>query len=131
MADRPLRVVMPVLTYVPGAMGGSETYAKALVAGLDGRDDVELTVIASRTSAGALGARAEHVVSTVGAGPSSASRLVAIARGARADRTARDLMAGADVVQYPYTVPVPLPPRGVPWITTLLDVQHRDLPEMF
>lgn len=130
-SGRPLRVVMPVLTYVPGGMGGSETYVKALVAGLDERDDVDLTVIAARTGAGALAARSEHVVRSVGAGPSAVSRLVAVARGARADSVARGLMSGADVVHYPFTVPVPIPPRGVPWVTTLLDVQHRDLPGMF
>lgn len=131
MSSRPLRVVMPVLTLVPGAMGGSETYARALVAGLDSRDDVELTVIASRAAAGALGASSEHVVRSVRGGPATVSRLSAIARGALADGTARALMRDADVVHYPFTVPVPLPPRRVPWVATLLDVQHRDLPAMF
>lgn len=129
--DRPLRVVMPALTYVPGAMGGSETYVRALVVGLDARDDVDLTVIVSKAAAGALGARSEHVVSRISGGSTVISRLRTIVRGAVADRETRALLKDADVVHYPFTVPVPLPPRRVPWMITLLDVQHRDLPGMF
>lgn len=129
--DRPLRVVMPALTFVPGAMGGSETYARALVASLDQRDDVDLTVIVSRAGAGALGARSEHVVRAVRGGPSTLSRLATMARGARGDRQTRELLEHADVVHYPFTVPAPLPPSGIPWVVTLHDVQHRDLKSMF
>jgi glycosyltransferase involved in cell wall biosynthesis len=129
--NAPVRVVMPVLTYVPGGMGGTETYVKALVAHLQERDDVDLTVITSRSGAGALGADQEHVVDSVVGGPSTLARLTTLARAARADRGTRQLLRRADVVHYPFTVPVPLPPRGVPWVVTLADVQHHDLPAMF
>jgi glycosyltransferase involved in cell wall biosynthesis len=126
-----MRVVMPVLTYVPDAMGGSETYAKALVAGLEATADIDLTVISSSTSAGALGVASEHVVRAVRGEPTTSGRLVAVARSLAADTTARRLLREADVVHYPFTVPVPLNVSGTPWVQTLLDVQHRDLPQMF
>ena len=122
---------MPVLTYVPGAMGGSETYVRALVKALQERDDVELTVITSRAGAGALGAESEHVVRSVRGGEATWSRLWTVGQGVLADREARQVLRDADVVHYPFTVAVPRPPRAVPWVQTLLDVQHRDLPEMF
>jgi glycosyltransferase involved in cell wall biosynthesis len=131
MTERPLRVVMPVLTYVPGAMGGSETYVRALIDGLQNRDDIELTVLTSRTGAGALGAKSEYVVRAVGGGQSTGARVAAIARGLVSDKHARSLLREADVVHYPFTVPVPTPPKGTPWVQTLLDVQHHDLPGMF
>lgn len=128
---RPLRVVMPVLTYVPGAMGGSETYVRALVKGLQERDDVDLTVIASRAGAGGLGAESEHVVTSVRGGASTSARLMGMGRGFAGDPVSRRLMREADVIHYPFTVPVPRPPASTPWVVSLLDVQHRDLPQMF
>ena len=41
----------------------------------------------------------------------------------------RARLAGADVVHYPLTLR--LPPVSRPTVTSLLDVQHLDLPQMF
>jgi glycosyltransferase involved in cell wall biosynthesis len=130
-SSKPLRVVMPVLSYVPDNMGGSERYARELVAGLDARDDVDLTVIATRVGAGALGARNEHVVNWIRGGASTSARLGSVTLGLVADGRSRELLGQADVVHYPFTVPTPMPSRGRPWITTLFDVQYLDLPDMF
>lgn len=128
--DRPLRVVMPALTYVPGAMGGSETYVRELVKALAARDDMELTVIVSAAAAGSFSGVEELVVPRVRGGADSVDRLRSLVRAATPGRAARSLLDRADVVHYPFTVPVPRV-RRTPWVQTLLDVQHRDLPEMF
>jgi glycosyltransferase involved in cell wall biosynthesis len=121
---------MPVLTFVPGQMGGSETYVRELVKALAARDDVELTVIVSAAAAGSFAGVEELVVDRVRGGAGSGDRLRSLVRAATPGRAARSLMDRADVVHYPFTVPVP-GARRTPWVQTLLDVQHRDLPEMF
>lgn len=126
----PLRVVLPLLTYVPGAMGGSETYVRELVRALDARQDVVVQTLVPASAAGALGARHETVVPSVVQGGSPAARLRGLVHAAVA-RDARQLLGQADVVHFPFTVPVPFAPRGKPWVQTLLDVQHRDLPTLF
>ena len=55
-AEAPLRIVMPLLNLVPGGVGGSETYVRALVKELDARPEVELQVVVSRHAAGAIDA---------------------------------------------------------------------------
>jgi glycosyltransferase involved in cell wall biosynthesis len=128
--DRPLRVVMPMLTFVPGAMGGAETYARELVRALGARDDVELTVIVSAAAAGSFPGVEELSVDRVRGGPGTADRLRSLVQAMVPDRAVRALMDRADVVHYPFTVAVPRAGRA-PWVQTLLDVQHRDLPGMF
>jgi glycosyltransferase involved in cell wall biosynthesis len=124
-----MRVVMPVLNLVPGGVGGSETYTRALVKELDSRPDVELQVVVSRRTAGAIGAEHEIVAARVSGGHSTGARIAALVSGSVADRTVRSALGSADVVHYPLTVPIPLIHK--PWVHTLLDVQHLDLPEMF
>jgi len=124
-----MRVLMPMLNLVPGGVGGSETYARALVKELDAREEIDLQVVVSRLGDGAIDARREIVASHVQGGHSTAARLRALAGGSVPDGRLRSAIASADVVHYPFTVPIPLT-RG-PWVHTLLDVQHLDLPEMF
>jgi glycosyltransferase involved in cell wall biosynthesis len=40
-------------------------------------------------------------------------------------------MSNADVVHFPFTVPIPSPSKGVRFAETAFDMQHRDLPELF
>lgn len=125
-----LRVVLPMLTYVPGAMGGSETYAREVVAELARRPGIDLTVLVSAAAAGVFAEADEIVVDRVTGGSSTTDRLRSLAEAAFPGAAARAALAGADVVHHLFTVPVPSQ-RGIPHVVTLLDVQHHDLPRMF
>jgi glycosyltransferase involved in cell wall biosynthesis len=124
----PLRVVMPLLTLVPGEMGGSETYVRELLRVLSLRGDVEVVAVVTEAMRGETGVE-EFVVPYLGGG-STRDRVVTLARAAWS-RQARAVLSGADVVHFPLSVPAPLSPRGVPFVQSLLDVQHLDLPGMF
>jgi glycosyltransferase involved in cell wall biosynthesis len=130
VTERPLRVVLAMATFVPAGMGGTETFARALVSGLAEREDIDLEVLVSRAAAGTMDAPNEMVLRHVGGGASTVQRLRTLAQAAVPGSVARALIRGADVVHYPFTVPVP-GPQGVPWVQSLHDVQHLDLPEMF
>jgi glycosyltransferase involved in cell wall biosynthesis len=121
---------MSMATFVPAGMGGTETFARALVSGLAERKDVDLAVLVSKAAVGTMGAPKEMVLRRVGGGASTVQRLRTLAQAAVPGSAARALIRGADVVHYPFTVPVP-GPQGVPWVQSLHDVQHLDLPEMF
>jgi glycosyltransferase involved in cell wall biosynthesis len=125
-----LRVAMPLMTLVPGGMGGSETYARELTRGLV--DVVGLDVVAM-VSAGAAGFSMgvpEVVAERVPGGASTGQRIRTQLQGSFT-RSLRGVVTTADVVHYPLSVPVPRPPRGKPFVQTLLDVQHHDLSSLF
>ncbi len=131
--DRRLRVLICMLTLVPGAMGGSETYARELLRELADRDLDLRTLVApvGRGFSGASGNLPETVVEEFPTGAAISARaralvLAAVRRGALRRRT-----AGADVVHHPFTVPVPPAGRGQRSVVSLLDVQHHDLPGLF
>lgn len=130
VTDRPLKVVMPMLTFVPSGMGGTETFARALLASLRTRSDVAVSVLVSSRAADAFPGTDETVVSRVHGGPGTLQRVRTLVQASFPGREARALIKSADVVHYPFTVPVP-GPDGRPWVQSLHDVQHLDLPEMF
>jgi glycosyltransferase involved in cell wall biosynthesis len=111
-------IAIPVLTLVPGVVGGSETYVRELLAALvrvGARDYRVLVPPAAPDAADGL----PSLIETRYRGP----RVVAMARASLYAPTR------ADVVHYPLTVPVPrVRARSV---VTLHDVQHLDLPELF
>jgi glycosyltransferase involved in cell wall biosynthesis len=116
-------IAIPVLTLVPGVVGGSETYVRELLAALARVGEREYRVLAPPVAQDAGGG-----LPTLIAGGYGGNRLLAMARGAVSPRYAQ-LIGDADAVHYPLTVPVP--PARRPSIVTLHDVQHRDLPQMF
>jgi glycosyltransferase involved in cell wall biosynthesis len=126
----PLRVTLPLLTLVPGHMGGSETYVRGLVEALGRRTDVEVTVVVPPAVAGAFAGVQEVGATTIESRPSVTGRLRSIAKGRFADSAVMEAIRTADVVHHPLIVPVPAA-AGRPWVVTLLDVQHLDLPGMF
>jgi glycosyltransferase involved in cell wall biosynthesis len=116
-------IAIPVLTLVPGVVGGSETYVRELLRALarvGGNDYRVLVPPAAPDAAGGLPA--------VVADGYGGNRVVAMARAAVDPSYAR-LLGPADVVHYPLTVP--LPRVRAQSIVTLHDVQHLDLPGMF
>lgn len=129
-AIRPVRVAISALNLVPGGMGGTETYAANLTRELAGRDDIELVSIVPANARGVLAGR-EHPVPFVRSGQSTSARMTALAAATLGARVIRRSMTAADIVHYPFTAYVPKPPRDLPFVTTLHDVQHLDLPELF
>jgi glycosyltransferase involved in cell wall biosynthesis len=126
-----LDVALSMLTLVPGAMGGSETYARALTRELAASSDVDATAYVAAIGAGFSEGVPERVVRGVGGGASTRSRLTTLAQAALRRRSIRASWAGADVVHYPFTAPVPRPAAATPFVVSLLDVQHLDLPGLF
>jgi glycosyltransferase involved in cell wall biosynthesis len=125
-----LKVVLPMLTFVPGGMGGSETYAIEVVRALGERDDLDLTVLVAPAAEGLFPAVPEVVVDRVSGGSGTTQRLWSLVQASRGSAAARSALHRADVVHYLFTVPVP-PAEGTPRVVTLLDVQHHDVPDMF
>lgn len=121
---------MPALNFVPGGMGGTETYAANLTRELALRDDVIVAPIVAGNARGVLSGH-EEAIPSVRAGLGTATRLTSLAAVELQAPRVRRLMRGADVVHYPFTSFLPVPPAGLPIVTTLHDVQHLDLPELF
>lgn len=124
MDQSPVQVTISALTFVPGHMGGSETYARSLAAELATRSDVHLTTLVTEAASGVLGHDHEIVVPQITGGARTSERVRTLVQ---ASRQRRALPPG--IVHYPFTVP--LPRASGRWVLSLLDVQHRDLPGMF
>lgn len=126
-----MRVALPMLTLVPGGMGGSETYARELTRVLKTADGVEATALVPANAAGFSRGIREVVVERVRTGGSTRERLQALAAAATRGSAILASAGPAQVVHYPFTVPVPGRRRGQAMVQTLLDVQHLDLPQLF
>jgi glycosyltransferase involved in cell wall biosynthesis len=125
-----VRVGLCLLTLVPGGVGGSETYVRALTKALEPGDGVEYRVVVSRLAPDAGNGLPTVVAPEYRASATTPGRVRAMALAALRPRRLRKRLAGVDVVHFPLTVPVP-PVRDRPVALTLHDVQHLDLPELF
>lgn len=128
---RSLVVAVPMLTVTPGAMGGSETYARALTRVLRGCPTVDATAYVPGTAVGFSEGIPEVVIESVRVSPSTKGRLIALASASAHGRSIRSAMSTATVVHYPFTVPAPRPLKRQAMVQTLLDIQHLELPELF
>lgn len=124
-----MRVALSMLTLIPGISGGSETYARALCRSLGDRGRHDYRAVVSTLAADAGDGLETDVATGYRASTTTTGRLLAMGRAAVLGRELRRHFAGADVVHYPLTVPVPRIDR--PTVVTLLDVQHLDLPGLF
>lgn len=125
-----LRVGVPAWTFVAGGMGGTETYAAQLLAALARRPDVEVTTFVNPTGHGVLPSSREVLEAALPSSGSSRDRLALAARGLVPPAGTREALRACDVLHYPFSVPVPRV-RQRPWVVTLHDVQHLDLPHLF
>ena len=74
-SDRPpLDVALAMLTLVPGDMGGSETYARALIREFAGSSDVNVTAYVAAIGAGFSQGVPERVISGIHGGASTRAR---------------------------------------------------------
>ncbi|MFH5824196.1 glycosyltransferase family 4 protein [Georgenia sp. AZ-5] len=119
-----------MLTLVKGGMGGTETYARALTREIR-EDTLNARCFLPRTAAGFSEGMSEVVVPQVSAGPSTAQRLGAVASATLRRGPIVRALSGADVIHLPFTAEVPRLPRRAAMVTTVHDLQHRDLPELF
>jgi glycosyltransferase involved in cell wall biosynthesis len=110
-----------LLTLVPGALGGSETYVRGLLGALGDEHLVVVPPVAAE-----LG---DVVAVEYGRSTTIPQRLGAMTLAAVRSRPLRDYFEGVDAVHYPLTIA--LPRLDVPAAVTLHDLQHLDLPQLF
>jgi glycosyltransferase involved in cell wall biosynthesis len=121
-----MRVGLSLLTLVPGAVGGSETYVRGLARGLVEVGDLDYVALVPALAAGAGEGLPETVVSEYA--PAS-RKPAALVRATVRPGPIRRRYDGLDVVHYPLTIA--LPKTGLPSVVTVHDLQHLDLPKLF
>jgi glycosyltransferase involved in cell wall biosynthesis len=122
-------VVISMLTLVPGEMGGSETYVSSLLQELDDMSSVNVSTLFPRPYDDGSSPKARTLISTI-PGRSAAHRVRTLAKTFRS-RPGRRHIRAADLVHYPFSIPTPQPVASVPYVQTIHDVQHRDMPQLF
>jgi glycosyltransferase involved in cell wall biosynthesis len=127
---------MALLTLVPGRMGGSESYVRALLdrfACGEGPEQVTLLVNEQAAIAyrdWAQGPVTLHRMAKYRPGRRAPARAAAmLAAHALPRRIARQVPSGLDLLHFPVTVAIPR--TTLPDVVTLYDVQHHDLPGFF
>lgn len=126
----PPRVALMMLSLVPGAMGGGETFLRALTSGLDPKA-VDATAYVPRNARGFSEGVPEVVIEDVVGGPSNVQRLRAAVTGSVLGGRIRKQMLRPDVVHYPLTSAFPAMPDSVGKVVSLHDLAHLELPENF
>jgi len=124
-----MRVGISLLTLAPGDLGGSETYARALVSALASVGTLDYTVFVPARARDAAGGLPAVEVREPPVGRRGPSRIPAMALSALRSRELNARLGELDVLHYALTVPVPR--AKAPTVVTLHDVQHRDLPDFF
>jgi glycosyltransferase involved in cell wall biosynthesis len=122
-----MHLAFSLLTLTPGAVGGSETYARGLLGALaEGHGPERVSVLANPTAAATIqsGGPVELHERSLNVGNAGAARLAGLARGMATPDT-----SAAELLHYPLTVPAPRA-RGAS-VLTLHDVLHREHPAMF
>ena len=124
-----MRIGLSLLTLVPGISGGSETYARELVRALGRTGTNDYRVFLPTIAQDVDGLPAE-VVGEYRATRSTAGRIAAMSRSWFIGGRLRRRFEGLDAIHFPLTVTVPRI-DAVPTVTTILDVQHEQLPQFF
>jgi glycosyltransferase involved in cell wall biosynthesis len=124
-----MRVGLSLLTLVPGISGGSETYVRELVRTLGRVGRFEYRVFLPSIAPDVDGLPIE-LVHEYRASRSTPGRIGAMTRASVFRRGITRRFEGIDVLHFPLSVMVP-PVSGRPAATTILDVQHELLPQLF
>jgi glycosyltransferase involved in cell wall biosynthesis len=132
-----VHVGFALLTLFPGQVGGSEANVRGLLGQFTaGNGPERVTVLANALVTEAYAASIGNGVAldrvrSYRAGRTNATRLAAMMSARLAPRiAAREVPDGLDVLHHPLTVPIPVLP-GVPTVTTVYDLQHHELPQLF
>ena len=124
------RVAISLLTLFPGAHGGGEVYAKEAVARLSRDPALDVQVHLPRNAAGWNGGVAERLA-PIESKDTTAARLWGMTVAWLRSPRLRRAMAGAAVVHYILTIPLPRAGRSQRTIVSIADTQHLDLPDLF
>ena len=124
-----MRVGISLLTLIPGVSGGSETYARELSRALGrvGRHEYRLYLPSIASDVDGL---PSETVPEYPASYSTPGRIRAMAQASVLGGAIRRRFATDDAVHFPLSVMIP-PLERPPSVTTVLDVQHEELPEFF
>jgi glycosyltransferase involved in cell wall biosynthesis len=127
-----MRVGLSLLTLVPGAVGGSETYARELTRGLARIGTLEYAAFVPRIAPDAGDGLPSTVVSEYRAAHSTAGRIAAMSLASTRPGPIRRRFDAAelDVIHFPLSVMVP-PVERPPTVTTVHDLQHELYPRFF
>ena len=127
-----MRVGISLLTLVPGISGGSETYVRNLVRTLGEVGEHEYRVFLPRiaTDIAVSGPVTTEIVTEYAASRRTAGRIVAMAGTSLRGGPIRRRFAGLDAIHFPLSVMIPPVDRPAA-VSSVLDVQHEDLPEFF
>ncbi len=124
-----MKVGLSLLTLVPGEVGGAETSARGLAAGLAAVGSEDYTAFVPPAAPGAGEGLDEVLVDEYRHANTLRERAFAMATAALRPGPLRHRYDGLDVVHYPLTIAVPtLPIRSV---VTVHDLQHLELPHLF
>jgi glycosyltransferase involved in cell wall biosynthesis len=124
-----MRVGLSLLTLVPGAVGGSETYVRGLARGLVEVGGLDYLALVPPVAAGAGSGLPEDVVAEYRPARTTPERLRSMALATVRPGPLRRHYEGLDLVHYPLTIA--LPRLGLPTVVTVHDLQHLDLPQLF
>ena len=124
-----MHVVLSLLTLAPGQVGGSEAVLLGLLDEFRaGHGPERVTALASERVARTYGDRVQmRELSWYPSPNGAAARAATMLAGVAAPSFG--VPHDADVVHYPFTVPIPRTRR--PTVVTLHDLQHRDMPSFF
>ena len=122
-------VGIALLTLVPGELGGSETYARGLTNALADVGELDYRVLLPSVAAGFATGLESEVATEYRRANTVPQRLVAMSVATARPGRLRARLERCDVVHYPLTLRVPSVAR--PFVVTLHDLQHLDLPQLF
>jgi glycosyltransferase involved in cell wall biosynthesis len=122
-------IAIPLLTLVPGRLGGSETYVRELLRGLGRSGAHEYRAVVPAVAQDAGEGLPTVVAREYRRAASTPERLVAMGLASARPGPLASHLEGARAVHFPLTVE--LPRTGLPKVVTLHDVQHLDLPGLF
>ena len=122
-------IAIPLLTLVPGRLGGSETYVRELLRGLGRSGDHDYRVVVPPVAEDAGEGLPTVVAREYRAASSTPGRLLAMGLASARPGPLTAHLEGAGVVHFPLTIELPRTP--LPKVVTLHDVQHLDLPALF
>ena len=122
-------VGIALLTLVPGEVGGSETYARALTQALAEHGTLEYVAYAPPVAPDAADGLPTVVVGEYRRARSIPERVAAMSLAAARPWPLRARISAARVLHFPLTIRLPRP--RVPNVVTLHDVLHLDHPELF
>ena len=126
--DRPV-IALPLLTLVPGRLGGSETYVRELLLGLGRTGAHEYRVVLPPIARDRGEGLPQSVADEYASSTTTPGRLLALAGAGIRPGPLRRHLDGAAAVHFPLTIEVPR--TELPTVVTLHDLQHLDLPAMF